>query len=82
MAWLSTMAFAESADMRVLQALAAFYRLQTMTTSMPRSVPVFALSDGNTWKISEIKIIVRSACKSFDGSAESKLPKQGSETNN
>jgi hypothetical protein len=80
--WLSTMAFAESADMRALQAFAAFYRMQSMASVKPPSSSVFHLSDGGTWKIQEIQSIVLSSTKSFDDSAEARIQKEDSETNN
>ena len=80
-AWLSTMAFAESADMSVLQAFAAFYRSQTMATVRPPLAPAFHLSKGSTWKPKEIETVIRNVCNGFDDSEEAKLPKVGSETN-
>jgi hypothetical protein len=75
------MAFAESADMSILQAFAAFYRLQNMATLKPPPGSAFNLSDGSTFQNEEVEVVVRNACKSFDDSSEAKLPKQGSETN-
>jgi hypothetical protein len=81
MAWLSTMAFAKSADMNILQAFAAFYRLQTMAVVKPPSAAKFDLSQGSIWVPGEITHIVQSSAKSFEDSDEAKSPKQGSETN-
>jgi hypothetical protein len=79
--WLSTMAFAESADMSIIQAFTAFYRLQNMATLKPPPGSAFNLPDGSTFQNQEVEVVVRNACKSFDDSSEAKLPKQGSETN-
>ncbi|KAF1915062.1 hypothetical protein BDU57DRAFT_539445 [Ampelomyces quisqualis] len=80
MAWLSTMAFAESADMCVVQAFATFYRSQVLATVKPPSGASFELLQGNTYVPHEIESIARTYAKSFDGSAEVELPKQGTET--
>jgi hypothetical protein len=79
MAWLSTMAFAKSADMCVLQAFAAFYRSQALATVKPPSAIAFNLSDGSVWVQGTIELLVRNHAKSFDDSAESRLPKRGTE---
>jgi hypothetical protein len=81
MAWLSTMAFAKSADMNVLQAFATFYRSQKMAKVKPPSASKFDLSQGSIWVPHAIKDIVKSHAKSFDDSDEAKLPKQDSESN-
>lgn len=80
--WLSTMAFAETADMRALQAFAAFYRLREMASAEPPSSSVFHLSDGSTWKTQEIKSIIVGSTKYFDDSLEARILKQDSETEN
>jgi hypothetical protein len=80
-AWLSTMAFADSADMCVLQAFVAFYRSQVMATVQPPSAANFDLSHGSNWTPLAIDRIIQASAKSFDDSAEARLPKQGRETN-
>jgi hypothetical protein len=80
MAWLSTMAFAKSADMRVLQAFASFYQSQSFATIKPPIASTFNLSKGSTWQQHEISMLVQSSAKSFDDSAEARIPKQGTET--
>ena len=80
MAWLSTIAYAESADMIVLQAFAAFCRSPVMATMKPPVASAFDMSKGSIWKPNEIKAIVNRACKGFDDSEEAELPKQDSET--
>jgi hypothetical protein len=79
-AWLSTMAFANAADMCVLQAFVAFYRLQILATAKPPTASVFELSRGNDCAPGEIKIIATASAISFDASAEVMLPKQFPET--
>ncbi|KAH4108552.1 hypothetical protein HBI25_111470 [Parastagonospora nodorum] len=55
MAWLSTMAYAKSADMVVVQALAMVYRCNSLFTAQ---VPAFSTINpklGETWKASQLK---------------------------
>jgi hypothetical protein len=80
MAWLSTMAYAKSADMRVIQALVAFYKVQEFASLQIPLASEFKLALGSTWKIDEVESIVKCNTTSFDYSAESSLPRQGSET--
>ncbi|KAL5118323.1 hypothetical protein ACEQ8H_003833 [Pleosporales sp. CAS-2024a] len=80
MAWLATMAFAESADMRPLQAFAAFYRLRASGSVKPPSAPIFHLVNGSTLVASEIETIIMNAAKTFDDSTEARMPKKASET--
>jgi hypothetical protein len=79
-AWLSTMAFATSADMAIIQTLAAFYRLQDMATIRPPSAPAFDLAHGDRFRAAEIRTIAQNHSTSFHDSAEMMLPKQHSET--
>lgn len=80
MIWLSTMAYAESADMNVIQVLAALYKDPEYATIHPPSALVFRLAAGNTWRCNEIQSLVQCELSSFDDSAESGIPKQHHET--
>ena len=80
MIWLSTMAYAESADMTVIQVLAALYKDPEYVTIHPPSALVFRLSAGHTWRRDEIQNLVQRETFSFDDSAESEIPKQYNET--
>jgi hypothetical protein len=80
MVWLSTMAYAKSADMNVIQVLAALYKDPEYATIHPPSAPIFKLAAGNTWRRDEILSLIQCETFSFDDSAESKLPKQYYET--
>jgi hypothetical protein len=80
-AWLSTMAFAESADMCAVQAFAAFYRFGSMASVRPPMAPAFHLSNGSIWNHREIETIIRNSAKSFDDSSEASIAKLNSETN-
>jgi hypothetical protein len=80
-AWLSTIGFATSADMCVLQAFAAFIRLPATATVKPPSAPSFDLSTGDSWQAKDIEDAVRAARKAFQDSEEARLPKLGAETN-
>jgi hypothetical protein len=74
------MAYAESADMNVIQVLAALYKDPEYATIHPPSAPVFKLAAGNTWRRTEIQSLIQRNLPSFDDSAESNLPKQYLET--
>jgi hypothetical protein len=74
------MAYAESADMNVIQVLAAMYKDPKYATILPPSAPVFKLAAGNAWRHPEIESLIRCELSSFDDSAESEFPKQYLET--
>ncbi|KAE8836549.1 hypothetical protein HRS9139_04647 [Pyrenophora teres f. teres] len=59
MIWLSTAAFAESADMDVIQALAAFYNCRDLASINIPSVPSFDLAEGDSPTLSAIQSLVR-----------------------
>lgn len=80
MMWLSTMAYAESADMDVIQALAALYKDPEYATIHLPSAPTFKLAVGDTLRSDEIQSIARSKSRSFDESEESRHPKLHFET--
>lgn len=81
MSWLSTMAYADSADMSTIQTLLAFHRLHDLAPIKPPSASHYDLWHGNTWNASEIQSIIHRTMKSYSDSAEARLPRQGSETN-
>ncbi|KAL6706808.1 hypothetical protein ACN47E_005144 [Coniothyrium glycines] len=78
--WISTMAYAESADMTTIQGLVALFRLHELAIIAIPPATKFNLSVGNTWKCDEVTKIIRQYTKSFDDSTESRLPKKNSET--
>lgn len=80
MAWLSTMAFARTADMDVIQGFAAFYLSPAMATVTPPIASSFKLSQGHKWNRQKIETIVRSWAKPYENSAESRLVKHSAET--
>lgn len=77
--WLSTMAYAKSADMDVIQALAALYKDPEFATISLPSAKIFKLAAGDTWRLDEVRNIVVRESSSFDDSAESSFPRQGYE---
>jgi hypothetical protein len=79
-AWLSTMAFAQSANMAVIEALAAIHRLAEFATVQPPLVSEFALVDGEHFSRSKIYNTAESAAKKFENSTEARSPKKKSET--
>lgn len=78
--WLTTMAYATDADMDVIRALAACYRIPQLTATQVPAKPIFRLSQGSTFKKSEVQYAAESTAQSYDDSSEAQLPKQGSET--
>ncbi|RAQ98973.1 hypothetical protein DDE82_008722 [Stemphylium lycopersici] len=78
--WLSTMAFAQNADMDALQTLVAIWRLPELSWIQPPTTPKFHLFRGDKFKSEEIEMIIRSSAKSFDDSAEMRLPKTHDES--
>ena len=59
MIWLSTAAFAESADMDIIQALAAFYNCSDLAPIRIPSDASFNLAEGNSPSISDIQSLVQ-----------------------
>jgi hypothetical protein len=79
--WLSTMLYALSADIGIIQALAAFYRSRDFGSIQFPAPSKFNLDRGDTWKETDIRNDLINNAKSYDLSAEVRLPKQGPETN-
>lgn len=81
MAWLSTMAYAVSADMNIIQALIAIYKIPEFgLVNMPQA-NLFTPAAGAIFRIHEVEAIVRTNTTPFESSEECHLPKQGNETN-
>ncbi|KAF1930947.1 uncharacterized protein M421DRAFT_57599 [Didymella exigua CBS 183.55] len=80
MIWLSAMAFASEVDMNIIRALLAFYRMPELATVQVPRTTCFELTQGNTFKLQEIRAAAQKAARSYKGSQEAKMPKQGSET--
>jgi hypothetical protein len=86
MFWLSTVAFAEEADMDIVGALAALYRLQ-MLHSNSNKPPAIAkkikinLSEGEKANTGQLKVLIKSAVHPFEICPEANLPKEAQETN-
>jgi hypothetical protein len=71
MIWLSTAAFAESADMDVIQALAAFYNCGDLASIKIPSDASFNLAEGDSPSVSNIQSLVQvyrpyEACPEYD----------------
>ncbi|KAF2007622.1 hypothetical protein P154DRAFT_593169 [Amniculicola lignicola CBS 123094] len=79
--WLSTVAFAETADMNIIEALAAFYKVQELEAVGVPPMTEFHLSNGEIPNFSQLQGLVRSASRSFYACPEATLPKQSWETN-
>jgi hypothetical protein len=80
MIWLSTVAFAETADINIIEALAAFYRLRELEAVNVPQINEFELSNGDVPISSQIKRLVQSAGRPFHNCPEATLPKQYFET--
>ncbi len=78
--WLATMAYAKSADMGAVQALVGFYRLRDYRAIKLPTAAEFILPNGTVCGRSELQTIVQRAQKSYESSAEARMPKEGIET--
>ena len=76
MMWLSTMAFAQEAEMQVVHTLAAFYNVPDVGQVSPPTVSLFDLSRGARVNISELVHIIQCARLPFRDSSEARLPKE------
>ena len=80
MTWLSTLAYAKTTDMNALQTLVLFYRTKAFASLRVPTATEFNLPRGDTFSLTEIRLLVSDAAKSYDSSTEAELPKQDSET--
>ncbi|KAL1599545.1 hypothetical protein SLS60_007348 [Paraconiothyrium brasiliense] len=78
--FLSILAFAESADMDIIQALAAFYREAGVASIAMPGVSEFDLSKGNHPELGGIENIVRGNRRLYDNCPESRLVRRLGET--
>ncbi|OGM45293.1 hypothetical protein ABOM_006398 [Aspergillus bombycis] len=73
MMWLATLAYADGAEMPIIQTLTSFYIIPEMVTvRAPQTLPRRP-SDGYDCKKSEIESIVKSSCYSINDSPEANL---------
>lgn len=79
--WLSATAFAESADMRVIQAFAAFYRLPNLKSISVPSASEYKLRLGESMNIMMIEAFVKSRARSFEASQKFSLAREEGEGN-
>ncbi|KAF9695776.1 hypothetical protein EKO04_006190 [Ascochyta lentis] len=79
--WLSTMAYASAADMDIIRALVAFYRVPELASIQIPTKPRYQLSRGSTFRAYDVRNVAEGKARSYQGSSEAKLPKQGTETN-
>lgn len=78
--WLATMAFAPTADMIVIETLAAIHGSQNLRSIEPPPAICFDLSRGERFVQSTIRAIIDGFTKKFCLSSESRMPKQDQET--
>jgi len=81
MMWLSSAAFAETADMDVIQALVAFYRTPQMTSVAIPNIAKYDLSKGDSATSNLLHNCTSTHKRQFHGSPESMLPKNNTESN-
>ncbi|KAI1660392.1 hypothetical protein F4813DRAFT_292940 [Daldinia decipiens] len=72
MFWLSTISFANDADMTILQVLASFFTVPGIALSPP-TADIFRLSLGSCVNNSHIKPVIYDSCRSFQESPEADL---------
>jgi hypothetical protein len=72
--WLSTMAFAEDADIAILQMFAMFFKSFAFTDVTPPDLPSFRLSAGKTHSILSLRNVVTQSRHGIDLCPEYKLP--------
>jgi Protein of unknown function (DUF3638)/Protein of unknown function (DUF3645) len=73
MIWLSTLAFANNSDMKIIQALASFFVLPEMAQILAPPISSFCLSQGATVNKPELRRVMRLALLPFDRCPEAKL---------
>ncbi|KAF1951418.1 hypothetical protein CC80DRAFT_424735 [Byssothecium circinans] len=78
--WLSTVAFSNTADMNIVQAFVAFYRLSGMATIDIPALQKYELAEGDSPTISGLQTALETGHRSFQHSPEYNLPKHVGET--
>lgn len=81
MLWLSSAAFAKTADMDVIQALVAFYRIPQMTSVAIPNIAKYDLRKGDSATRNVLHDCTSTHKRQFHGSPESMLPKNEGESN-
>ncbi|KAF2835464.1 hypothetical protein M501DRAFT_432682 [Patellaria atrata CBS 101060] len=79
MIWLSTLAFAENSDGRIVQTLASFFTMPEMVQVRPPEITSFRLSQGAKIETSELRCAMRSALLPFYLCPEARLSRGRSE---
>lgn len=82
MMWLSTVAFSKQADMWIIEALAALYRLPELNSVGIPQLAKFKLSNGDVLVSSQIQHLVQGAGRPFCECPEATLPKRSWESEN
>lgn len=77
--WLSTAAFAQAADMELIQALAALYKIREFSSIEIPPFTILQLSKGEAPTLSDIRNLIQTR-KSFQVSPEFNLPQRPTET--
>ncbi|KAF2866821.1 hypothetical protein BDV95DRAFT_611492 [Massariosphaeria phaeospora] len=80
MMWASTLAFADKADMEVVQTLAAFCQSREFASIEIPSAACFDLSKGDKAEVAVIRSVVSSTVRAFQNCPEAHLSKQNGES--
>ncbi|KAF2120460.1 hypothetical protein BDV96DRAFT_485186 [Lophiotrema nucula] len=79
MFWLATLAFAKDADMDIVQAIGALYRVNQLASISIPDILEFQLEHGDCPQLQTIEKLIK-GCRPFNGSPESSVPRNSGET--
>ncbi|CAO2650553.1 Nn.00g018450.m01.CDS01 [Neocucurbitaria sp. VM-36] len=80
MVWLSTMAYAETADMVSIQALSALFWGRDLARISPPPASAFHLTEPSEFNLAEIEGVVKLFTKSISACPQGKMPREDFET--
>ena len=80
MVWLANMAYAPKADMEVIRAFLAFYCIPQLASCQIPTRPLYTLSRGSTFEVSDVLTAAKCNARPYESSSEAELPKQEAET--
>jgi hypothetical protein len=80
--WLATMAFAEGADMEMLQVFAMFCKCPDLLQSRPPSAAKFDIAEGNTCTYALLEEVIYRCALEFESFPRSATPQMAGETYN
>ena len=80
MIWLSTLAFAKNADLKIVQTLASFFAVSERAQCSAPAIDSFDLSQGFRVKASELRTVIRPALLPFRSCPEARIPSHRGES--